>query len=109
MFKNIRFTEPRGEKRVRIVKMSYVWAGLFGPLFVLAKAGPVRALFSLGLSLACAIGLLAFIVNLNAVPQTMQPIALLFVIPGVFLFHSSQTVALVTNYYRQRHWVIHLD
>ena len=58
MFKVVRFTDPYGEKRVRIVRMSYVWAGLFGPFFVLIKAGPVRALYSLGLSLACAIGLI---------------------------------------------------
>jgi hypothetical protein len=108
MFQNLRITDPYGEKRVRIGKMSYVWAGLFGPLFVLVKAGPLRALFSLGLSIACAVGLLAFVANLHLVPQAMQPVALVFVIPGVFLFHSLQTVALVTSYYRQMHWVIRL-
>ncbi len=108
MFKAIRFTDPYGEKRVRIVRMSYVWAGLFGPFFVLAKAGPVRALYSLGLSLACAIGLIGFIANVHLVPDTLRPIALLFAIPGMFLFHSLQTVGLVTNYYRRLHWVINL-
>jgi hypothetical protein len=108
MFKVVRFTEPHGEKRVRIVKMSYVWAGLFGPFFVLAKAGPMRALLSLGLSLACAIGLIGFIANIQVVPDTLRLVALVFVIPGVFLFHSLQTVGLVTNYYRRLHWVINL-
>jgi hypothetical protein len=106
MFRSLRLSDPRSEKKVFIGKMSYVWAGLFGPFFVLVKAGPVRALFSLGLSLACGIGLFGFIANLHMIPQTMQPIALLLVIPAVFLFHASRTVALVTNYYRQRRWVV---
>ena len=89
--------------------MSYVWAGLFGPLFVLVKAGPVRALFSLVLSLACAVGLFGFIANIHYVPDTLRLVALVFVVPGVFLFHASQTVGLVTNYYRGLHWVVRLN
>ena len=108
MFRSLRFSDPRSQKKVRIGKMSYVWAGLFGPFFVLAKAGPVRALYSLGLSLACAIGLIGFIANIHLVPDTLRPIALLFAVPGMFLFHSFQTVGLVTNYYRRLHWVINL-
>jgi hypothetical protein len=108
MFQNLRIIDPSGEKRVRIGKMSYVWAGLFGPLFVLVKAGPLRALFSLGLSVGCALGLLAFIANLHLVPFQLQPVALVFAVPAVMLFHSLQTVALVTNHYRHLQWVIRL-
>jgi hypothetical protein len=106
MFPSLRLSDPRSQKKVRIGKMSYVWAGLFGPFFVLVKAGPVRALLSLGLTLACAIGLFGFVANIQYVPPTMRPIALLVAVPGVLLFHAMQTVALVTNYYRQRRWVV---
>jgi hypothetical protein len=109
MFRSLRFSDPRSDKKVRIGKMSYVWAGLFGPFFVLVKAGPVRALLSLGLTLACAIGLFGFVANIHYVPDTLRPVALLLAVPGVLLFHSMQTVALVTNYYRQLHWVVRLD
>jgi len=106
MFPSLRLSDPRSQKKVRIGKMSYVWAGLFGPFFVLVKAGPVRALFGLVLTLACALGLFGFVANIQYVPTTLRPVALLLAVPGVLLFHSMQTVALVTNYYRHRRWVV---
>ena len=108
MFDNMRRIDPVSDTQVSIGKLSYVWAGLFGPLFVLIKAGPLRALYAVGLSLACAIGLIGIVANIHFVPGDLRPVALVFVIPGVLLFHALQTVALVTNYYRDRQWAIRL-
>jgi hypothetical protein len=107
MFKTYRFRNLQTDDEVRIVKLSYLWACLFGPAFVAFKAGASAIAFSLVLSLACSGALLMLLINLNRVPKTMQPIALIFGIAIMFFVHSTQTVSIIVKYYRkQRRWSV---
>lgn len=72
---------------MKIGKLSYLWACLFGLVFVAFKAGFGSVALSLLLSLACSGMLLMLLVNLNRVPKTMQTIVLVFGILAVLLIH----------------------
>ncbi len=105
MFPNYRFVEPHTEKSVRIGKLSYLWASLLGPLYLLVKAGPRKLLQSLALSIACAVALFVFVARgLSYIPGDLQPVALLLAVIAFFLVHSIRTVTLVKNSFIQRQW-----
>jgi hypothetical protein len=106
MFDKYRFVEPRSERTVVVGKLSYVWAGFLGPLYVLFKAGPRKLLQSFGWSICCAVAGFFFIVKgLGFVPHDMQIVALLFVIPAIYVVHSVKTVGLVRSTYLLRNWI----
>ena len=102
MFKTYRFKNLQTNEEVLIGKLSYLWACLFGPVFVAFKAGLGSVALSLFLSLACSGMLLMLLVNLNRVPKTMQPIVLIFGILVILFIHSTQTISLIVKYYRKR-------
>lgn len=108
MFSNYRFVEPHSNQTVLIGKLSYVYAGFLGPIYVLAKSGPRKLPQSLAWSIGCAFGTFAFVVKgLPSVPggNGMQTIVLILGIPAVFLLHSAKTVGLVRASLLQRKWV----
>jgi len=105
MFPSYRFVEPHTEKSVRIGKLSYLWASLLGPVYLLAKAGPGKLLQSLVLSIACMVALFVFVARgLSYVPGELQPVALLFAVIAFFLVHSIRTMTLVKDSFLRRHW-----
>ena len=106
MFSNYRFVEPRAEKTVLIGKLSYLFAGFLGPVYVLFKSGPRKLPQSLAWSIGCALGTFAFVVKvLPYVPGTLQIIVLVLGIPAVFLLHAVKTVGLVRSSLLQRKWI----
>jgi hypothetical protein len=106
MFDKYRFVEPRSERTVLVGKLSYLWAGFLGPLYLLFKAGPRKLLPSLAWSIGCAVAGFAFVAKgLSYVPRDIQIVALLFVIPAIFLLHSVKTVGLVRSTYMLRNWI----
>jgi len=105
MFSTYRFVDPSENKTVWIGKISYLFAGFLGPLYVLFKAGPRKLLQSLAWSLGCALGTFAFVVKgLPYVPGNLQAVVLFVGIPAVFLLHSAKTVEQVRSTLRQRGW-----
>lgn len=100
------FKEPKTEKRVKLGKLSYVWAGLFGPFYVAFKGGRLSVFFSLLLSLACAATFVALLINLNRVPEAVQPVVLIFGALAVLLIHSVWTIGLVVSHYRKARWKV---
>lgn len=110
MLKTYRFKNMRTNDEVRLGKLSYLWALLFGPAFVVFKAGPGCVVRSLILSVACFGFLFMLLVNLNRVPKSMQPVVLILGVLGVLLVHSLQTISLIVKYYRkQRRWSVKVD
>ncbi len=102
MFSNYRLVDPRANKTVLIGKLSYLFAGFLGPIYVLFKSGPRKLPQSLAWSLGCAVGTFAFIVKgLPYVPGTLQIVVLVLGIPAVFLLHAAKTVAQVRNSLRE--------
>ncbi len=104
MLKTYEFRDPRTEKQIELDKLSYVWAGLFGPFYVTLKAGPLSVFLSLLFSLACAAALLALLANLNRVPEIVQPLVLMFGMLAVFLIHSVRTIGFIVSHYRKARW-----
>jgi hypothetical protein len=105
MFSSYRFVDPSEDKTVWIGKISYLFAGFLGPVYVLFKSGPRHLLQSLGWSIGCALGTFAFVVKgLPYVPGNLQPVLLFVGIPAVFLLHSVKTVGLVRRALHQRGW-----
>jgi hypothetical protein len=105
MFSKYRFVDPRNEQTVWITQSSYLIAGFLGPAYVLYKSGPRKLLPSLGWSLGCAFGTLAFIIKgLTYVPSTIQIVVLVVGIPLVFVLHSVKTVGLVRRSLLDRKW-----
>jgi hypothetical protein len=86
MFANYRFVQPHTSRNVRIVGLSYLWAGLLGPVYVLFKSGPRKLPHSIVLSLACAAVFIAFVIKgLAYVPETLQIVSLVFAADRVHL------------------------
>jgi hypothetical protein len=105
MFSNYRFVDPRNQQTVLIGKISYLFAGFLGPVYVLLKSGPRKLPQSLAWSIGCALGTFAFVVKgLPYVPGDLRIIVLILGIPGVFLLHSAKTVGLVRRSLLQRGW-----
>jgi hypothetical protein len=104
MLKTYEFRDPTTERRIELDKLSYLWAGLLGPIYVAFKAGPLSVFFSLLYSLSCVAALLMLLVNLNRVPAAVQLVVLIFGVLGVLLFHSMRTIGLVVSYYRKARW-----
>jgi hypothetical protein len=105
MFPNYQFVDPRNDRTVLISKSSYLVAGLLGPAYVLFKSGPGKLVQSLGWSIGCAVGTVAFVVKgLPYVPGDLQIVVLVVGVPMVFVLHSVKTVGLVRRSLRQRGW-----
>ena len=105
MFSSYRFVDPSEDKTVQIGKISYLFAGFLGPVYVLFKSGPRKLLQSLAWSIGCALGTFAFVVKgLPYVPDNLQAVVLVVGIPAVFLLHSAKTVAQVRSSLHQRGW-----
>jgi hypothetical protein len=106
MFSNYRFVEPHSNTTVLIGKLSYLYAGFLGPVYVLFKSGPRKLPQSLAWSLGCAFGTFAFVVKvLPYVPGTLQIVVLILGVPAVFLLHAAKTVGLVRSSLLQRKWI----
>ena len=109
MFNTYRLKNSVTDEEFHIAKWSYVWACMFGPFYVAVKAGPGCVIQSALLSLACSAMLFMLLVNLNRVPQSLQPIILIFGVLTVLLIHSIQTISFILKYYRkQRRWSVRM-
>ena len=107
MFKTYRLKNLVTDEEVHIGKWSYLWACMFGPIYVAFKAGLGCVALSLLLSLACSGMLFMLLVNLNQVPQSLQLIVLIFGVLVVLLIHSTQTISFIVKYYRKRRrWLV---
>ncbi len=110
MLKTYHFKNMRTGDEVQVGKFSYLWALMFGPAYVVFKAGPSCVVRSVVLSVACFGFLFMLLVNLNRVPGSIQPVVLILGVLGVLVIHSLQTVSLIVKYYRkQRRWSVKLD
>ncbi len=102
MFPNYQFFDSLHDRTVLISTSSYLIAGFLGPVYVLFKSGPGKLVQSLGWSIGCAVGTLAFVVKgLPYVPGDLQIVVLVVGIPIVFVLHSVKTVGLVRRSLRQ--------
>ncbi len=110
MFRGYRFEHPRSEISISVGGWSYLWAGLFGFLYVwrLWRGGfgwlVLRAF-------AVNLGYLIFYVGVWAatswvVPLRIQALILLALIPILILSQGSTMLRMLRDAYRHRGWLI---
>lgn len=105
-----RFEHPRDESRVIIIGgWSYLWAGLFGCLYVLAVGMKREVLKALLLDLVYLILFLGVVAASFSLPPLYQLLVVIVAIPGVTLFHGRALIHLVRDGYRRRGWRVVLE
>ena len=106
MFRTYRFDNLVTEETHYIDEWSYVWAGLAGPFYVLAKGfvlyGLLMLLVSIGLGVLAVFGLLVVV---NVVNELMLSLIACVAIPaGALLLQSEIAIRLVRVAYTRRGW-----
>jgi len=105
-----RFEHPRTEVSVEVRGWSYLWAGLFGALYVWHKGCGQqfwKALaFNLGFALLYIGGV--GVTSMPQVPALFQAIAIVAGIPAVILLQGSTMIRIIKDAYRRRGWMIRL-
>jgi hypothetical protein len=106
MFALYLFENRQTKKYVSVGGWSYVWAGLFGPLYVLAKGGRSSTFRSLVLTVFLTLILVGLVAVTSYIPAIQQVIVVMGAIPVVLLVQSVKTVEILKNTYRLRGWKI---
>jgi hypothetical protein len=109
MFPTYFIYDPNSEKSVKICKLSYVVGGLFGVLYFVIKAGHIRLLEAVGLTLACLLAIALLVLATSLLSAEMQMVAILVLVPAILTFQAVKTVALVKSSYRRRAWIVQQD
>ncbi len=104
MFRTYRFDDLANEETHYIDEWSYVWAGLFGPFYVLAKGffllAILMALVTVAIAAGAVFGLLV-VVNLGGSLMLSLISCVAFPV-GALFFQSEIAVRLVRAGYRRR-------
>ena len=109
-FPSYRFTHPETENTIRIDRWSYLWAGLFGAIFVAFKGMGGRFMLAAAVNILFAAGVL----GVSAVTSfVLIPLHQFFVIlvgvPLVIAVQGTMMVNIVRNGYRKRGWRIKVN
>lgn len=104
MFRTYRFDDLATEETHYIDEWSYVWAGLAGPFYVLAKgffmSAAVMALITVALGVGAAFALLVVV---NVADSLMLSLIACLALPvGALMLQSEIAVRLVRTGYRRR-------
>ena len=91
-------------RSVNIGGWSYVWAGLFGPLYVLFKGGRLYVFHALALTAGLTLAFAALLAVTTYVSAALQTVAIVVALPVVLLVQSVKTVAILKTAYRRRGW-----
>ena len=107
MVATYRFDDRETEKSVRIGGWSYLWAALFGVLYLLFKAGPKRLLQATLLTASCTAALIVLIlVTSRFLPQSVQLIVIVLGVSAILFIQSIKTLALIKKSYYLRGWKV---
>jgi hypothetical protein len=104
MFPRYRFESRQTMRTVTIGGWSYVWAGLFGPLYVLARGGRLYVFHALALSAGLTLAFAALLAVTTYVSAALQTVAIVLALPIMLLVQSVKTVAILRTAYRRRGW-----
>ena len=90
--------------RVSIGRWSYIWAGLFGPLYVLAKGGRGHTFYALALTVVLTLVLVGVVGATSFIPAFQQVWVVVASVPVVLAVQAVKTVEILKSAYRQRGW-----
>ena len=109
MFPHFVFESRATERRIVVGAWSYLWAGLFGPVYVLSKGGGKYALQALALSVALTLGLTALVAATSYISAFQQTVVVCIAVPAVILFQSLKTIGILRTSYRRRGWRVRIS
>jgi hypothetical protein len=104
MFPRYLFESRQTLRKVTVGGWSYVWAGLFGPFYVLSKGGRQYVFHALALAAGLTLAFAALLAVTTYVSAIQQTIALVLALPVVLLVQSVKAVAILKTAYRRRGW-----
>jgi hypothetical protein len=110
MFAHYLIEDRKTGKHMSIGGWSYVWAGIFGPLYVLSKGsrGAFVIIKAFALSMGLALILVGVVGATSYIAALHQVILVVSAFVVVLLVQSVKTVELLRNAYRQRGWRVRL-
>ena len=111
IFPPYRFTHPKTEHSIFVHRWSYLWAGLFGAIYVAYKGMSQRFV----LALAVNIGFLVLAVgavgatSFPFVPKKTQALVIVGMVPVLIAMQGTVMVRLIRDGYRRRGWRVRKD
>ena len=106
MFPTYRFDDLKTHKSITVGKTSYVWAGLFGVLYLWFKGGHGRMLPGLLLTTLCSLAIVGIVGGSSILSPLLQLIVIIAGVPVVLTVQSVRTMDLVRSSYRRRRWQV---
>lgn len=108
MFPRYLFESRNTRRRIDVGGWSYLWAGLFGPVYVLSKGGGQYVLHALALAVGLTLALAVLVAATSYVSAFQQTVIVCIAVPAGFLFQSVKTVNILTTSYRRRGWRVRM-
>jgi|SRR5476649_2069331 hypothetical protein len=109
MFAPYLFESRQTQRRVTLGRWSYLWAGLFGPAYVLSKGGGWYVLQALALTLGLTLAFAGLVAATSYVPAFQQTVVVCIAVPVGLIFQSVKTVAILRTSYRRRGWRVRMN
>ena len=111
IFPPYRFTHPKTDESVVVRRWSYLWAGLFGAIYVAWKGMGSRFLLALLVNIGFLLAAVAVagVTSLPFVPKRQQAIALLAMVPIIIGVQGTMMIRLIRDGYRRRGWKVRKD
>ena len=102
------FEHPNTEQGVTFGRWAYLWAGLFGVVFVW-WAGAGNLLHALAVNIVFAAITFMALSLASFLPSPLPPIALVVAPPAIVFIQGVIMISIVRTGYRRRGWLIRTD
>jgi hypothetical protein len=107
-FPGFRFEHPISGQQMRLGGLSYLWAGLLGPIYVLTfrRGGILKTLaisIGYGIALVGVVGASTYVSSVDAL------LMLMVLIPAVILSHGRAILFVVKEVFARRGWMVIRD
>jgi hypothetical protein len=108
IFPPYRFTHPKTDESIFVRRWSYLWAGLFGAIYVAYKGMASRFLIAVLVNLVIAVAALALtaITIVPRVPTLYQILILVGAVPTIIAVQGTLMIRIVREGYRRRGWKV---
>lgn len=108
IFPPYRFTHPKTDESIFVYRWSYLWAGLFGAIYVAWKGMGSRFLLALLVNIAIAlatVGLTAITI-VPRVPTLYQIFILVGAVPTIVAIQGKLMIRIIRDGYRRKGWKV---
>jgi hypothetical protein len=108
LFPGFRFEHPINGRQMHVGGLSYLWAALLGPIYVLSfrRGGGLR---SLAITIAHTVALVLIFGASTYLPSVQAFLMLLVLVPAVFVAHGRATLFIVKDTLARRGWMVTRD